>query len=416
MLNDVLKSLSHDKIRSFFCWLTYALTSMFIFLFFTVAMSDSIGVTMFRAASDLPSILMVASIILCSIEIIFSNDFFIKNKAKSLAVRLICGATYTQNAAYLLLQTLILICMALPVGIGCGWALVPVINQILSSVLNSDMMVAVSSQSIIWSAVVLGYVIFWVLILNLSFSYKNSAAQLLNPQTFKLPSGNMFSVGKISDHLMKIVHLLMFILPILMSYYDRSLVLICTIISLFGFISCLDDFIIPAIDQILHNKITDAESIISIGFFRNDLKVLKTNILLLVVSSTLLISLLTSTDYAIYQMLVLITYLAMSALLSLTVLFKYANETSERVGKFKTLQHIGYMEDQEKRIVRKEVFMLYAFITIVIVFYLVNIFATLIRGNIISIKHVGILMMGSVIPLVICGIISYLFYRRTIFK
>lgn len=416
MLNDVVKSLSHDKIRSFFCWLTYALTSMFIFLFFTVAMSDSVGVTMFRAKSDIPSILMIASIVLCSIEIVFSNDFFIKNKAKSLAVRLICGATYTQNAGYLLLQTVLLLGIALPVGIICGLCLIPVINTVLSSVLNSTFVVSVTSQSVIWSAIVLGYVIFWVLLLNLSFSYKNSAAQLLNPQTFKLPGGNMFSVGKISDHIMKVVHLLMFIVPLAMFYYDKSLVLICTIISLFGFVNCLDDYVIPLIDQIMKKKISNAEAIISIGFFRNDLKVLKMNILLLVVSSTLLISLLTGTDNAIYQMLVLITYLAMSALLSLSVLFKYANEMSERNGKFKTLSHIGYMEKAEKRIVRKEVCTLYAFITVVIVFYLVNIFATLILGGILSTDHVLILLLGSVLPLLLCGIISYFFYLRSVFN
>ena len=100
MLKDVLNSLMHDKIRTFFCWVTFTLTSMFIFLFFTVAMSNAVGVTMYHAKSDIPTMLMVASVILCSIEIVFANDFFIKNKSKSLAVRLVCGATYTQNASY----------------------------------------------------------------------------------------------------------------------------------------------------------------------------------------------------------------------------------------------------------------------------------------------------------------------------
>ena len=96
MIKDVFNSLMNDKVRTFFCWITFTITSMFIFLFFTVAMSDAVGVTMIRGKSDIPTILMVASVILCSVEIVFANDFFIKNKAKSLAVRLVCGATYTQ--------------------------------------------------------------------------------------------------------------------------------------------------------------------------------------------------------------------------------------------------------------------------------------------------------------------------------
>lgn len=82
MIKDVFNSLMNDKVRTFFCWITFTITSMFIFLFFTVAMSDAVGVTMIRGKSDIPTILMVASVILCSVEIVFANDFFIKTKRR----------------------------------------------------------------------------------------------------------------------------------------------------------------------------------------------------------------------------------------------------------------------------------------------------------------------------------------------
>ena len=76
MIKDVFNSLMNDKVRTFFCWITFTITSMFIFLFFTVAMSDAVGVTMIRGKSDIPTILMVASVILCSVEIVFANDSY----------------------------------------------------------------------------------------------------------------------------------------------------------------------------------------------------------------------------------------------------------------------------------------------------------------------------------------------------
>ena len=69
MIKDVFNSLMNDKVRTFFCWITFTITSMFIFLFFTVAMSDAVGVTMIRGKSDIPTILMVASVIFCFVQI-----------------------------------------------------------------------------------------------------------------------------------------------------------------------------------------------------------------------------------------------------------------------------------------------------------------------------------------------------------
>ncbi len=417
MLKDVISSLMHDKVRTFFCWITFTLTSMFIFLFFTVAMSDAVGVTMYQAKSDIPTILMVASVALCSVEIVFANDFFIKNKSKDLAIRLVCGATYTQNAGYLLLQTVMILVVALPVGILGGLVLLPVVNQILVSVLHSDISITLNSQSVLWAILVLGYVIFWTLLLNLSFSYRNSAAQLLNPNAMKKAQSRTLNIGgKVGKGMIKIVHLAIFIAPILMFYYQTSLVLPCTIISLFGFVYVLNDFLFPFMDQWIYQKISNAESIISVGFVRNDLNVLKFSILLFIVSCTLLISLLTSTSNVIYQVLVLITYTAMNILLALSIMFKYANEMSDRPMKFKTLSHLGYLEEQKQRIIRKEVFLLYLFIVICILVYLVNIFMTLYLSGTLELKYMLILFIGSLIPVILCGMISWIYYRKTVLK
>ncbi len=417
MIKDVCNSLMNDKVRTFFCWITFTITSMFIFLFFTVAMSDAVGVTMIRGKSDIPTILMVASVILCSVEIVFANDFFIKNKAKSLAVRLVCGATYTQNASYLLLQTVLILLVALPVGIIGGLFMLPLINVLLVNMMHTDIEITLNFQSVLWAFIVLGYVIFWTLLLNLSFSYRNSAAQLLNPNGLKNPQPKELNIGgKIGKVFGKFLHLALWIAPILMFYYQKQLVLPCTFASLAGYILVLNDLFLPFLNTLIKNKISNAESIVSIGFFRQDLKVLRLSLMLFIVSGTLLISMLTSTDNPIYQVLVLITYISMNVLLAMSIMFKFANEVSDRKLKFRTLSHIGFLDSAKSRIILKEVFYLYLFIVVSILIYLVNIFATLYIGGLLTMKTMSTLLIGSIIPICICGVISVFYYRSAVLK
>lgn len=178
----------------------------------------------------------------------------------------------------------------------------------------------------------------------------------------------------------------------------------------------LNDLFLPFLNTLIKNKISNAESIVSIGFFRQDLKVLRLSLMLFIVSGTLLISMLTSTDNPIYQVLVLITYISMNVLLAMSIMFKFANEVSDRKLKFRTLSHIGFLDSAKSRIILKEVFYLYLFIVVSILIYLVNIFATLYLGGLLTMKTMLTLLIGSIIPICICGVISVFYYRSAVLK
>ena len=106
----------------------------------------------------------------------------------------------------------------------------------------------------------------------------------------------------------------------------------------------------------------------------------------------------------------------MNILLALSIMFKYANEMNDRPIKFKTLSHIGYLEEAKQRIVRKEVFLLYLFILICIMIYLVNIFMTLYLSGVLTLKYMLILFVGSLIPVIVCGFISWIYYKKAVLK
>ena len=85
IFKDALRSLKDDFLRSFFYFLTLLVTSMFIYLFFNIMMSDPVGVSLLEGSTDLlATAVTVSVVVICLIAILFANDFFAKRKAKEL--------------------------------------------------------------------------------------------------------------------------------------------------------------------------------------------------------------------------------------------------------------------------------------------------------------------------------------------
>ena len=423
IIHDAFMSLKNDMIHSFFYWLTFVISSMFIFLFLVVSMSDAVGVTFVQAKGDVATNLAVFSSVLCMVEIVFANDFYVKSKSRELAVRLVCGATYVQLAQYLLSQTVFLVAIAIPVGILAGTICIPLIGLLMSSITGTPMSINITGEALIWTICILGFVVFWTLILNLSFAYRNSAAQLLNSQTIKTGSSNPFLTAFLEDlnkgkqgTISRMIALGMFLVPIGLFYYSPSASMIFAAVSLVGLNDLIKNLAMPYLNRHIEKHITDSEKTGYLGFVRHDLKILKTNLLLLIVTSVLLITILVSTTTATDAVLVLITYVAMSTLFSMAILFRYSSDLSFRKKYYRTLSHIGYMQDSEKRMITKEVLTFYGVVIALILFYVINLSASLIIGGNLSVTSTVVLLISAVIPELICMIINRSFYMDVIFN
>ena len=423
IIHDAFMSLKNDMIHSFFYWLTFVISSMFIFLFLVVSMSDAVGVTFVQAKGDVATNLAVFSSVLCMVEIVFANDFYVKSKSRELAVRLVCGATYVQLAQYLLSQTVFLVAIAIPVGILAGTICIPLIGLLMSSITGTPMSINITGEALIWTICILGFVVFWTLILNLSFASRNSAAQLLNSQTIKTGSSNPFLTAFLEDlnkgkqgTISRLLALAMFLVPIGLFYYSPSASMIFAAVSLVGLNDLIKNLAMPYLNRHIEKHITDSEKTGYLGFVRHDLKILKTNLLLLIVTSVLLITILVSTTTATDAVLVLITYVAMSTLFSMAILFRYSSDLSFRKKYYRTLSHIGYMQDSEKRMITKEVLTFYGVVIALILFYVINLSASLIIGGNLSVTSTVVLLISAVIPELICMIINRSFYMDVIFN
>lgn len=423
IIHDAFSSLKNDLIHSFFYWLTFVISSMFIFLFLVVSMSDSIGVTFVQAKGDIATNLAVFSSVLCMVEIVFANDFFAKSKSKELAVRLVCGATYVQLAEYLLVQTVFLLVLAIPLGILLGIVLIPPVSLMMTSLTGAAMSITISSQAIIWTVCILGFVIFWALILNLSFAYRNSAAQLLNSQAIRTGSSNPFMTAFLDElkkgtkgTLARIFAVVMFLGPVALFYYSPGASLIFSAASLIGLNGVLQNIAMPFLNKHIHKHIENAQTVGYLGFVRHDLKILKVNLLLLIVTSVLLVTILVGTENPSDTVLVLITYVAMSILLSMAILFRYSSDLTFRKKYFRTLSHIGYMEDVEKKMITKEVFMFYGIVMGLILFYIVNLSVSLILYGELAVSSAVVMIVSAVLPELVCMFINRKFYLDVIFK
>ncbi len=417
IFRDAVRSLKKDFSRTFFYWLTFFVTSMFMFLFFNISMSDEIGVTFINSKNDVSTNVTIFVIILSSIDIMFANNFFIKKKAKHLAVMLVSGATYLQLAAYLLIQTFILLLIAIPLGIICVLILIPLINSYLASGLSSAFRVTVHFEAVVSTAIVLVYVIFWATLLNLSFAYRNSASLMMNESSISLKAGEpFFRIAGISKKVKKILHIVLFLAPFICFYWNYNTILLMSVISLAGMVMCIRTWFLPLVNKLIYEKKMDNPiDLIVYGFFRNDLTLMKSNYILLLVGSILLVSFLIDINgQPLETMLVLLSYIVMNVLQSMAIMFRYATEISGRTKFFKSIQNIGYMEEDVKKIILKESLLFYGFVLLLGSLYLVNTFVSLLIAKEIQFSFAFMLYMLFVIPLAVSCLINYIYYRKSI--
>ena len=437
IIKDAVRSLRNSMAKAVFYWLTFVLTSMFVFLFFNISMSESLGFTWVDNNNDTVTVVTVFVVAICLIIIFFANDFFIKNKAKELAVRLVCGATFLQLAAYLLVQTFILLLVAIPFGIIGAVLLVPVLNAIISSLLHSSFVIGIYPSAVGTTMIILGAVVFWTTYLNLSFAYRNSASMLMNERRLINP---LSGVSMIDDNIMlterekeekkkererrkqagartrKIVSIVLFVLPLIIFYVNPDMTLAFALIGMFGFYIGVPNVIVPLINRLtMEKKTSDPQVVATLGFVRTDLTILRSNIILFLVCAVLLISVLlgrNTTD--LEMMLSLLSYVVMNVLLSMAIMFRFSTDVYSRKKYFMTLDQIGYVKEEREKIIFREVSILYLSILAVALLYLVNIFISMILHGELTLGYAALLILFIVIPMAICYGISIIYYRKSV--
>ena len=247
-------------------------------------------------------------------------------------MRLVCGATAYQLALYLLIQTTILLLIALPLGIFLAQLLIPFLNSVLSTYMQSEFIIGIHPQGNLLTTIILGMVIFWILMLNLSFALSTGAALMLNRSSMTRSSGSsLFYNAAISGKLKGALWLVLFLAPVVLFYINPNYIIVMSLISFVGFVKCVDQVFVPWISKRLKKFDKQPEKMVYEGFVRVDLQLMKNNILLFMICAVLLTTaLIVKQTPAIELMLYLLSYIVMNVLLSLSIMVKYSTELSVR--------------------------------------------------------------------------------------
>jgi hypothetical protein len=417
MIKEVMLSIKKDLDRAFFYWIVLTLSSMFIFMFFHLSTSDSVGVTFINSKNDITTNLTIFVILICMIIIFMANDFYVKKKSRELSCLLVCGASYLQLVQFLLLQTGFILILSLPVGFLVGYMCFPILTSLLSHIFSYDIEIHLSLYAIVCTSIIMSFEIFWCTLLNLGYAYRNSIRSLMYGEE-KIKFGKL---PKITIEIAKFIYAFLYLGCVVGLYFikdNMNAIFLLGFLGLIGLNGCIKNVVIPFVDSNIKNKwINDDEKIVYMGFFRNDLKLMNINIFILIASSILLLAIMgMSIHNSIETALCLLSYIVMSFLLSLSLMFRFSSELAGRKKYFISLSKLGYMYDKQKRIMKKEIVLLYGFILIISLVYIFNMMFVLYLHSFITMSSVCIILLVFIIPVVLCGIINYLYYRKILVK
>ncbi len=418
IFRSAIRSLKDDSVHAFFYCLTFVLSAMLFLLFFTLAMSDAGGITIFQSGNDMGTLVTLLMGIICIVVIFFANDFYVKKKSQYMAIHLVSGGNYAQLVKYLLIQTTIIVTVGIAAGLLLAVILIPVLEAILRSVMDEAPHLTIHSQVIGTTAFALVFVIVYTTYLNLAYSYRNSIKSLTSGdgKLFEVTL-NFTSGKKMNPKIMKIFAAVMYLLPLILFWIvDMDNIFFVAIAGMAGFWLSINHLVMPYIEEMIRQKKTDDPiSVAYLGFLRFDLNKMKKSIILMIISDMIFFTIFASkTEEAVAVMLSLISFIVINLLLALSIMFNYSSIISDRPRQYLALARIGYTRKKMEAILRKETAALYGFITVATLIYILDISLMLVARKIFSFAFIIQLAAAYIIPMIVCALVSLKYYQNTL--
>ena len=423
IFKEALRSLKNSRSKAIFFALTFFITTALLFVYFNMAeaagtegevyVSDNnlADIIQLLSKGNISNLMMVFVVIMCSIDLFFANDFFVKNKAKELAVRLICGATYIQLTMYLLIQTIILLLVSIPLGILTGFGLLHVFNMILAAG-NTGMVIGISSFAMVEFISIMVFVVFVITLLNCSFAYKSGAVLLAggNIGAMKKSGGYGFTNTKFFQLILNLIGIAAAVLPIAGFFRSSGGLAVMAIIACVGLDRTVTNVLIPAMNRYVRKTGTKSTKETAVtGFLRRDIQFSKITIYLVLIDLIVLLSMLSGRENnAVEELMIVFTFISISIMQWMTVMFRLETDLSSRKKEYDILGQIGTDESTRTKIMHSEIFRFYLFAGILTVIYL---------GTALIASHTAqapLLAAAAVIPLIAVAVTTDLYYRSVL--
>lgn len=431
IFKEALRSLRNSRSKAVFFALTFFITTALLFVYFNMAEAAGTEPEVYISENNLADIIqlfsegnisnlmMVFVVIMCAIDLFFCNDFFVKNKAKELAVRLICGATYIQMAMYLLIQTMILLVISVPLGILAGYLMLGGLNAILAAQ-NAGMTVGISSFAMVEFGMVMAFIISVITLLNCSFAYKSGAVLLSGGNIAAMKKKDGFGIGgtKIFQLLLNLAGIVAALYPLYGFFKGQAGLAVNAVIACVGLERVISYILLPSITSYNRKKgVRDTVKAAANGFLRRDIQFSKATVYLLIADLMVMLSMLFArSNTAVEKLLIIFTYIAIAILQSLTVMFRLETDLSSREKEFAILSQIGTETGMRHKIMHTEIRRFYLFVLILCLLYIgMALVSIAVSGNATA-GEIILLASAVLIPLAIVWVISDLYYQTILKK
>ncbi|MBR4446423.1 MAG: hypothetical protein IKS37_11080 [Solobacterium sp.] len=425
MRKEAFRSLRNSPANALFFALTFYLTTALLFAYFHMAatvMGDQPEV--FINSNHLADIfqqlekgnagnlMMVFIVIMCAVDLIFANDFFVKNKAKEIGIRLMCGATYTQLAFYLLIQTMILMAAAIPLGILSGYGLLLWMQNALQTAIPLD------GYAWMEFIAVMTMIVFWTTALNCSFAYKSGAVLLAGGNMNALmKKENPYGLkkSKTAEYILNIVGILAALFPLVQFAYGGIGMIVGMVIGCIGLNRVLENIVVPALTKHTRRSSTKkTENVLRNGFLRRDILFSRLPVFLYLTDILVLLAMMTRNNTPLEASLVKISYGAVCILQALTILFRLATDLSTRTKEYRIMDQIGADAEMRERIPVLEIVWYGLFLLAITLFYIGTALYFVVGNGSLPAGSAVFAVLFAVVPLLICLGILLVYYRRNV--
>lgn len=420
IFRDAIRSLKSDPARTFFYWITFYLTSLFIFLFFNIMMSSEKGMAIITSGDDsAATFIVVVVVIICLMCIQFANNFYVHSKGKDIAVRLICGATLTKVTGYLLIQTMIILALSVPFGILTGIAVIPLMNRFIPAIAEAGMKIGIHGDANLMVFIILAMIIGWSTAVNFSFTYTNAAFSMMNNDgSDSAKDGDFFGsfLSTVPLIVKQIFFAALFIIPIIFLFDPKVSRMAFSILGLCGVWGVINFIIAPWITKSMDKANIDKSKIVAgNGFLRKDLVINQSNIMLFIGCAIIQISIIAERQGQAFDvMLFTFSFILMNCLLALMIMFKTSTEQSTRAKNFRVLNQIGFQKNALKAVTRNELVKLYGMVTGLAMIYIGAMLAALFMAGELTVSAIAVMVLEMVIPVAACFAINMFMYRKAV--
>ena len=358
MIRLALKSLKNQKQQAvmYFLSLVFACSEILVYFNITAA-QDAFHLT---GESDYMIVGLSFYILVLSCAMILSaNQLFARSKAKELALRSSLGISQTSISLYLITQVLILFAAAMAVSL----AVSTLVLKGLQLYYPESVVFEISAFGNIGGIGCILFLAGWTALLNISFTYINSAAMLLNASRSAKPVEyqSMVRFGNPTEESEKRKQIISRISWIFLFLAHAALihtgsqepVLFCAV-SIYAFWRLLHETAEPLLKQIGRRlAFRNARSMITAGLYRYDLQFYRFMIFLIFMNGVFLHALFPFAEGDLFkQHLIQIVYALSMLQMVFLLIVSFRSETGVRNAWDHQLEQLGFE--------RKDLFLIHA--------------------------------------------------------